>query len=89
MDRQPKTIKQLNKRLDVSYAETFPFGKHKGKLVALVAKEDPNYVVWWNSSVTRFSIEPAVVLEARKNYQHRNSGGYWDFPEAYWDDGDL
>ncbi len=85
MNKHPKTVKQLDRRLTKATIDHFPFGKHKGKLVALVVKEDPNYVIWWNEAIVRFPIEPSVVLEARKNYRHRARGGYWEFPEAYWD----
>lgn len=85
MNRQPKTIKQLNKRLEVEYIGTFPFGKHKDRLVADVVKSDPNYVVWWHETIRHCPLDKKHVDVAYVNYQRRQHGGYWTFPEAYWD----
>jgi len=85
--RQPTSLKQLNERLSVEYCEIFPYGIHKDHLVANVVKTDPNYIVWWNSIVIEFPIEPSIVKAAIKNYKHLPKAKWnWQFPEDRWDD---
>ena len=83
-NRHPKTLKQLNERLPVDYVEIFPFGTHTDELVIEVVKTDPNYIVWWNQTITRLPIEPSIVKTAIKNYKPLNRGDWWTFPEGHW-----
>jgi hypothetical protein len=84
---RPKTINQLAMRLEkIAYVEAFPFGKHKGKLVADVAKIDPNYVVWWSYTIERCPLDPKVVNYASKHYRELPRGsGMWQGCFDEWD----
>lgn len=78
MNKHPKTIKQLNKRLEPEYLEAFPYGKHKNELVEQVVVDDPNYVVWWSETIEgQPPIRPNIVAKARRNYRRLESSGMW------------
>jgi hypothetical protein len=87
-NRQPRTLKQLIKRLPVDYVEIFPFGQYKDHLVENVVKKDPNYIVWWDQTIKRLPIEPSIVKTANKNYKPYNRGDWWEYPEPHWDSHD-
>ena len=90
MNKQPKTIKQLNRRLKHEYIEYFPYGRYKFRLVKDVAQEDPSYVCWWSSQIGKqFPIDPAIVSVALLEREHDQlfgrRGNLWRGAIGDWD----
>ena len=85
MYRHPRTIKQLNGRLDYAITEVFPFGKHKGQLAAEVVKTDPNYIVWWHETFRYLPLDIKVVNKGYKTYKHLSKAGIWKGSIGTWD----
>ncbi|MCK9416427.1 exonuclease domain-containing protein [Candidatus Dojkabacteria bacterium] len=45
----------------------FPFGKYKGQSVSSMIDDDPQYVIWWNENVEKFSgFDDSVIEEANQ-----------------------
>lgn len=51
--------------------DRFPYGKHGDCVVAEVARVNPSYVLWWNRTVTSYTLDPSVVELARKHWRPR------------------
>ena len=43
--------------------DRFSFGKHKGKLVSTVIREDPQYTEWCLDNVNDFGLDDAAMRE--------------------------
>lgn len=54
-------IKQSQK----DYNYTFPYGKHKGKLITEIIEEDPRYILWASENIPSFNPTAEVLSEAR------------------------
>lgn len=52
----------------------FPFGKHKCESIESVARNDPEYIVWFNDNIAYYQIEESVVeaAETALNVMFRN-----------------
>jgi len=61
--------------------EKFSFGKHKGKTLRDVIKEDPGYVDWANRTIPNFNISKENEIKV-DNYLD-NQGDDEDLSDAY------
>lgn len=48
-------------KIDVDANYVFTFGKHKGKNIKKVLKNDPQYILWVNKNIKELSIHKIIV----------------------------
>ena len=69
----PSSIKfQKNERVWFRH-DRLPFGKHKGKLISMVVKEDPKYIVWLSATKKLDSLILQNIDEHVRNFEHNEA----------------